>query len=57
MDQKLKCIDCGNLFVWTTGEQEFYEKYDFLPPKRCKLCRKKRNYFKNKDQRSNVIKE
>jgi N-acetylglutamate synthase-like GNAT family acetyltransferase len=39
-DRELKCVDCGNSFVWTAGEQEFFQEKGFTePPKRCKACR------------------
>lgn len=38
-DQRLRCIDCDAIFVFTTGEQKFYEKKGLHPPKRCKSCR------------------
>lgn len=41
-DKTLVCKDCGNEFVFTAGEQEFYaEKGLVNEPKRCKDCRKK----------------
>lgn len=40
-DTTLKCVDCGNEFVFTAGEQEFYAKKGFgNTPKRCYKCRK-----------------
>ena len=42
-DKTLVCQDCGNEFVFTAGEQEFYkEKGLDNEPKRCKECRNKR---------------
>ena len=39
-DRELTCVDCGGTFVWTAGEQDFYEEKGFTePPKRCKSCR------------------
>lgn len=35
----LKCRDCGNLFVLTTGEQQFFRRKGLTMPKRCKACR------------------
>lgn len=35
-DQTLTCKDCGKQFVWTVGEQEFYQQKGFTnPPSRC----------------------
>ena len=34
--------DCGQEFVWTAGEQEFYEQRGYTnPPSRCPACRAK----------------
>ena len=39
-DETLKCRDCGNEFVFTAGEQEFYASKGFEnKPSRCKECR------------------
>jgi len=41
-DKSLTCRDCGNAFVWTAGEQEFYQQKGLLhEPQRCPDCRKK----------------
>ncbi len=42
-DQTLTCADCGQPFVWTASEQEFYNKKGFTnSPKRCPNCRAKK---------------
>ncbi len=42
-DKTLKCMDCGNDFVFTAGEQIFYADKGFKnEPKRCKNCKAKR---------------
>lgn len=39
-DKTLVCKECGNEFVFTAGEQEFYaEKGLVHEPQRCKSCR------------------
>lgn len=39
-DKTLVCKDCGNEFVFTAGEQEFYAEKGFQnEPARCKDCR------------------
>ncbi|WMJ22411.1 zinc-ribbon domain containing protein [Paludicola sp. MB14-C6] len=39
-DKTLICKDCGNEFVFTAGEQEFYAEKGFEnEPQRCKDCR------------------
>jgi hypothetical protein len=40
-DKTLVCVDCGEEFVFTVGEQEFYKEKGFEnDPKRCPKCRK-----------------
>ena len=42
-DQNLTCKDCGKPFVWTVGEQQFYQDKGFSnPPSRCPDCRSKK---------------
>ena len=39
-DKTLVCKDCGQEFVFTAGEQEFYAEKGFTnEPQRCKPCR------------------
>ncbi len=39
-DKTLICKECGNEFVFTAGEQEFYEEKGLKnEPQRCKECR------------------
>lgn len=39
-DKTLVCKECGNEFVFTAGEQEFYAERGFVnEPQRCKDCR------------------
>ena len=45
-DKTLVCKDCGEEFIFTAGEQEFYAEKGFQnDPQRCKACRdaRKRN--------------
>lgn len=40
-DKTLTCRDCGKDFIWTAGEQEFYEQKGFTnAPLRCPDCRR-----------------
>ena len=42
-DRILKCVDCGQDFVFTAGEQLFFHDKQFKnEPKRCKACKGKR---------------
>ncbi|MGR6837080.1 zinc-ribbon domain containing protein [Syntrophomonas erecta] len=39
-DKTLVCQDCGQEFIFTAGEQEFYHEKGFEnEPKRCRDCR------------------
>ncbi|MDD2518828.1 MAG: zinc-ribbon domain-containing protein [Bacilli bacterium] len=59
-DITLICKDCGKEFVWTSGEQAFYDEKGFTnPPARCpedrakrKAERNNRNDFKRNDSNS-----
>ncbi|MPM65385.1 hypothetical protein SDC9_112281 [bioreactor metagenome] len=47
-DKTIVCKECGNEFVFTAGEQEFYAQKGFQnEPKMCKTCRQNR---KNADK-------
>lgn len=47
-DRKLVCQDCGQEFVFTAGEQEFYHEKGFEnEPKRCRDCRTQRRTNRN----------
>ena len=42
-DRVLQCVDCGEDFVFTAGEQLFFHDKQFKNlPKRCKACKQKR---------------
>ncbi len=39
-DKTLTCCDCGNEFIFSASEQEFYAEKGFVnAPQRCKECR------------------
>ena len=38
-DKILVCADCGQQFVFTASEQDFYGQRGFSEPKRCSSCR------------------
>ena len=42
-DKTLTCKDCGQEFIWTGGEQEFYQSRGLVnEPGRCPTCRSAR---------------
>ncbi len=46
-DRILKCVQCGQKFTWSAGEQEYFHEQGFTTePKRCLPCRqaKKQRY-------------
>ena len=41
-DKQLRCRECGETFVWTAGEQDFYQQKGLVhEPQRCGTCRAK----------------
>ena len=38
-DSLLTCSDCGQEFVFTAGEQQFFQERGYSSPRRCKPCR------------------
>lgn len=40
--QNLICLDCGEPFVWSSGERQFFWSKGLAKPKRCPKCREKR---------------
>ncbi|VVB91128.1 putative zinc-ribbon domain protein [uncultured archaeon] len=47
VDKKIKCIDCHKDFIFTEGEQQFFEEKGYSEPIRCKDCRSKRKSEKS----------
>ncbi|MGH7731757.1 MAG: zinc-ribbon domain containing protein, partial [Candidatus Eiseniibacteriota bacterium] len=42
-DRVIKCVDCGEDFTFTVGEQEFYRDHGLTnAPTRCRRCRENR---------------
>ena len=42
-DKTIKCVDCGEEFLFTIGEQEFYRDHGLThAPTRCRNCRESR---------------
>lgn len=40
--RNLRCCDCGKDFVFTVGEQMFFNSHGYHPPKRCRACRERK---------------
>lgn len=41
-DTELTCADCGNNFLFSATDQEFYASRGYQNPKRCPECREQR---------------
>lgn len=58
-DKKIVCRDCHTEFIFTVGEQNFYEEKGFTnAPVRCRACRDKRkaekfNMSKHENENNN----
>lgn len=53
-DKMLPCKSCGEEFVFTAGEQQFYEDKGFEnEPARCSTCRRERKARYNQTQNEN----
>lgn len=38
-DRSLTCADCGEAFIFTSSEQQFFADRGFTEPRRCPSCR------------------
>jgi CxxC-x17-CxxC domain-containing protein len=55
-DKTLVCKECNADFVFTAGEQEFYQEKGFTnEPKFCKPCRDARKGVRNERQRVEAV--
>lgn len=51
-DKTLVCKECGQEFIFTAGEAEFYAEKGFVnEPQRCKACRDARKNAANRNAR------
>src|SRR3982751_3944011 len=48
-DKSLTCADCGQEFVFTASEQDFYAQRGFTEPRRCPSCRASRKAARNSE--------
>ena len=50
VDEMLNCVDCGRQFVFSAGEQRFYEQKGFQnKPNRCPDCRSARKAMRSQN--------
>ena len=51
-DRTIVCKDCGEEFIFSVRDQEFYEEMGFAnEPVRCKACRDKKKSERNSNRR------
>lgn len=48
-DREMACVQCGQSFKFTAGEQDFYQQNQLQEPRRCKDCRGKRGASSPRD--------
>jgi CxxC-x17-CxxC domain-containing protein len=56
-DKTLTCVECGQEFTFTAGEQEFFAQKGFTnEPKRCKACKgRQRSATGNRSQEQHEV--
>ncbi len=47
-DKTILCVECGDQFIFTAGEQSYYYQKGLAVPKRCHSCRMYRRLILNK---------
>jgi uncharacterized membrane protein YgcG len=52
-DKTLTCADCSQQFIFSAGEQQFYQERGMSEPKRCKDCRQARKANRDSGGRGN----
>lgn len=52
-DIYLKCIECGNDFIFEAGEREYYKRKGLYLPKRCPACRMARKLSNGSEEVAN----
>ncbi len=50
-DKTLTCADCGQEFVFSASEQQFYADRQFSEPRRCPSCRASRKASRGESSR------
>jgi len=43
-DKVLNCCDCGQDFIYSAGEQRYFNSKGLIEPKRCPKCREWRKH-------------
>jgi CxxC-x17-CxxC domain-containing protein len=56
VDRDVLCVDCAAMFVFSAGEQEFFQGKGFVyEPKHCKQCKAKREDGEGRRIETHVI--
>lgn len=50
----ITCVDCGQKFAYTAGEQEYYAQKKMEEPKRCPICQGTLNAAKQDNFRGKI---
>lgn len=53
-DQRIKCVECGQIFIWSHSEQRYFREHGLTPPKRCRGCRSLRRRDRDSEMRRPV---
>ena len=55
MEITLDCKVCGQAFIWSDGEQQFYKDRNLQPPRRCPGCRRVKREEKSREVKSGEL--
>ena len=56
LDEMLVCRDCGERFVFSASEQEFYAVVGLQSePRYCQECRERRRRYRNGEERTAIV--
>lgn len=50
-DEIIECVKCRRDFIWTEGEQRYYQEHNLNRPKRCLDCRGEKNAERRRGMR------
>ncbi len=48
-DEARTCRYCTNLYIWSAGEQQYYNERVLNPPERCPECRAKKRQMRREE--------
>jgi hypothetical protein len=54
-DREFSCCDCGEFFIFSAGEQQFFTARGFPPPVRCHNCRKLRKQERQRGEQERAM--